>query len=70
MERKFRISDDLFTQIFETKSLQLPEELEKILYSVIEKKPIDNEVCAEKYSESTIDDVFSIKNTLKIINLE
>ena len=46
------------------------EELKNKIYSVIEEISCDNEAQAEVFSESTIDDVFTTKNTLKIINLK
>lgn len=70
MERKFRINDELLNQIFSIDSFCQSEELKNKIYSVIEKISCDNEVQAEVFSESTIDDVFTTKNTLKIINLE
>lgn len=68
MERKFRINDELFNQIFSIGSSCQSEELKNKIYSVIEEISCDNE--AEVFSESTIDDVFTTKNTLKIINLK
>ena len=70
MERKFRINDELLNQIFSVDSFCQSEELKNKIYSVIEEISCDNEVQAEVFSESTIDDVFTTKNTLKIINLE
>ena len=70
MERKFRINDELFNQIFSIGSSCQSEELENKIYSVIEEISSDNEAQAEVFSESTIDDVFTTKNTLKIINLK
>lgn len=70
MERKFRINDELLNQIFSIDSFCQSEELKNKIYSVIEEISCDNEVQAEVFSESTIDDVFTMKNTLKIINLE
>lgn len=70
MERKFRINDELLNQIFSIDSFCQSEELKNKIYSVIEEISCDNEVQAEVFSESTIDDVFTTKNTLKIINLE
>lgn len=70
MERKFKINDELFNQIFHIDSLCQAEELKDKIYSVIEEIPNDNEAQAEVFSESTIDDVFTTKNTLKIINLK
>ena len=69
MERKFRINDELFNQIFSIDSLYQQEDLKNRIYSVIEEIPIVNETQAEVFSESTIDNVFSTKNALKIINL-
>lgn len=70
MEKKFRINDELFNQIFSIDSLCQAEELKNKIYSVIEDMSCDNEAQAEVFSESTIDDVFTTKNTLKIINLK
>lgn len=70
MERKFRINDELFNQIFSIDSSCQSEELKNKIYSVIEEISCDNEAQAEVFSESTIDDVFTTKNTLKIINLK
>ncbi len=70
MERKFKINDELFNQIFPIDSFGQAEELKNKIYSVIEEIPICNEAQAEVFSESTIDDVFTTKNTLKIINLK
>lgn len=70
MERKFRINDELFNQIFSIGSSYQSEELKNKIYSVIEEISCDNEAQAEVFSESTIDDVFTTKNTLKIINLK
>lgn len=70
MERKFRINDELFNQIFSIDSFGQAEELKNKIYSVIEEVSNDNEAQAEVFSESTIDDVFTTKNTLKIINLK
>jgi hypothetical protein len=70
MERKFRINDELFNQIFSICSSCQSEELKNKIYSVIEEISCDNEAQAEVFSESTIDDVFTTKNTLKIINLK
>lgn len=70
MERKFRINDELFNQIFPIDSFCQSEELKNKIYSVIEEIPCDDEAQAEVFSESTIDDVFTTKNTLKIINLK
>lgn len=70
MEKKFRINEDLFNQIFSSDSLRQQEELKNKIYSVIEEIPIDDEAQAEVFSESTIDDVFATKNPLKIINLK
>ena len=70
MERKFRINDELFNKIFSIDSFCQSEELKNKIYSVIEEISCDNEVQAEVFSESTIDDVFTTKNTLKIINLK
>lgn len=70
MERKFKINDELFNQIFPIDSLCQAEELKDKIYSVIEEIPNDNEAQVEVFSESTIDDVFTTKNTLKIINLK
>lgn len=70
MERKFRINDELFNQIFSIGSYCQSEELKNRIYSVIEEISCDNEAQAEVFSESTIDDVFTTKNTLKIINLK
>lgn len=70
MERKFRINDELLNQIFSIDSFCQSEELKNKIYSVIEEISCDNEVQAEVFSESTIDDVFTTKNTFKIINLE
>ena len=70
MERKFRINDELLNQIFSIDSFCQSEELKNKIYSVIEEISCDNEAQAEVFSESTIDDVFTTKNTLKIINLK
>ena len=70
MEKKFRINEDLFNQIFSSDSLRQQEELKNKIYSVIEEIPIDDEAQAEVFSESTIDDVFATKYPLKIINLK
>lgn len=70
MERKFRINDELFNQIFSIDSFCQSEELKNKIYSVIEEISCDNEAQVEVFSESTIDDVFTKKNTLKIINLK
>ena len=70
MERKFRINDELFNQIFSIGSSCQSEELKNKIYSVIEEISCDNEAQAEVFSESTIDDVFTTKNILKIINLK
>ncbi|WP_288509061.1 hypothetical protein [uncultured Prevotellamassilia sp.] len=69
MERKFKINDELFNQIFPTDSVGQSEELKNKIYSLIEEIPCDNEAKAEEFSESTVNDVFKTKNTLKIINL-
>lgn len=69
MERKFKINDELFNQIFPTDSVSQSEELKNKIYSLIEEIPSDNEAKAEEFSESTVNDVFKTKNTLKIINL-
>lgn len=69
MERKFKINDELFNQIFPTDSVSQSEELKNKIYSLIEEIPGDNEAKAEEISESTVNDVFKTKNTLKIINL-
>lgn len=70
METKFRINDELFNQIFFIDSFCQSEELKNKIYSVIEEISCDNEAQAEVFSESTIDDVFTTKNILKIINLK
>lgn len=70
MERKFRINEELFNQIFTKDSFREVEDLKNMIYSVIEDISCDNEAQAEVFSESTIDDVFTKKNTLKIINLK
>lgn len=70
MERKFKINDELFNHKFPIDSFGQAEELKNKIYSVIEEIPICNEAQAEVFSESTIDDVFTTKNTLKIINLK
>lgn len=68
MAKKYRINEDLFNQIFSPSSPQHAEFMRNKIYSVIEETEVTN-VDSNEISESTIDDFFSVRSTLKIINL-
>ncbi|MGN0282690.1 MAG: hypothetical protein ACI4B3_10410 [Prevotella sp.] len=69
MAKKYRINEDLFNQIFSPSSPQQAEILRNQIYSVIEVREDTNDD-SEEISESTIDNLFSVRSTLKIINLK
>ncbi len=69
MAKKYKINEDLFNQIFSPSSSQQAEIMRNNIYSVIEEKEVEI-VESEDISESTVDDFFSVRNTLKIINLK
>ena len=69
MAKKYKINEDLFNQIFSPSSIQEAELLKDQIYSIIEETEVTI-VESEEISESTIDDFFSIRFTLKIINLK
>lgn len=69
MAKKYKINEDLFNQIFSPSSIQEAESLKNQIYSIIEETEVTI-VESEEISESTIDDLFSIRGTLKIINLK
>ena len=69
MAKKYKINEDLFNQIFSPSSPQHAELLRNKIFSVIEECEEINEE-SEKISESTIDNLYSVRNTLKIINLK
>ena len=69
MAKKYKINEDLFNQIFSPSSIQEAESLKNQIYSLIEETEVTI-VESEEISESTIDDLFSIRSTLKIINLK
>ncbi len=69
MAKKYKINEDLFNQIFSPSSIQEAESLKNQIYSIIEETEVTI-VESEEISESTIDDLFSIRSTLKIINLK
>lgn len=69
MAKKYKINEELFNQIFSPSSIQEAESLKNQIYSIIEETEVTI-VESEKISESTIDDLFSIRSTLKIINLK
>ena len=50
MERKFRINEELFNQIFTKDSFREVEDLKNMIYSVIEDISCDNEAQAEVFS--------------------
>lgn len=69
MAKKYRINEDLFNQIFSPSSPQQAEILRNKIYSVIEETEVTIAE-SEEISESTVDDIFSVRRTLKIINLK
>lgn len=69
MAKKYKINEDLFNQIFSPSSIQEAEFLKDQIYSIIEETEVTI-VESEEISESTNDDFFSIRSTLKIINLK
>lgn len=69
MAKKYKTNEDLFNQIFSPSSIQEAESLKNQIYSLIEETEVTI-VESEEISESTIDDLFSIRSTLKIINLK
>lgn len=69
MAKKYKINEELFNQIFSPSSIQEAESLKNQIYSIIEETEVTI-VESEEISESTIDDLFSIRSTLKIINLK
>ena len=69
MAKKYKINEELFNQIFSPSSPQQAEIMRNKIYSVIEEKDVAI-VEPEEISESTVDDFFSVRNTLKIINLK
>lgn len=69
MAKKYKINEDLFNQIFSPSSPQHAELLRNQIFSVIEENDEIIDV-SEKISESTIDNLYSVRSTLKIINLK
>lgn len=69
MAKKYLINEDLFNEIFSPSSPQQAEIMRNKIYSVIEETEVTI-AKSEEISESTVDDIFSVRSTLKIINLK